>query len=96
MSVSKKPSKRPPAPSAPPQGYDGLIGEIEEIVTTGRRRAAWSLNTIMSAVYWEIGRRIVEFEQKGKAKAEYGERVIALLAADLSERFGRGFKKSNL
>ena len=50
----------------------------------------------MTAVYWEIGRRIVEFEQQGAHKAEYGERVILLLANDLTARFGRGFRQSNL
>lgn len=77
-------------------GYSRLVSHIAEVVAVGRRQAAWSLNAVMSAVYWDIGRQIVEFEQKGRATAEYGERVISLLAEDLHARFGRGFRKSNL
>lgn len=50
----------------------------------------------MTATYWEIGRRIVEFEQEGEAKAAYGERLIDQLARDLSGQFGRGFSRRNL
>ncbi len=50
----------------------------------------------MTAVYWEIGRRIVEFEQGGSDRAGYGEKVIRQLAVDLSSRFGRGFSQRNL
>ncbi len=77
-------------------GYDRLLRGVGEIIADGRGQAAWSLNAVMSAVYWDIGRQIVEFQQKGIAKAEYGERVIELLAQDLQIRFGRGFRKSNL
>src|SRR3954454_12488441 len=74
-----------------PRGYGRLLGDMEQVVHTGRKSAVWAVNTIMSAVYWEIGRRIVEFEQRGRPTAEYGERVINLLAGDLNRRFGRGF-----
>jgi predicted nuclease of restriction endonuclease-like (RecB) superfamily len=50
----------------------------------------------MTATYWEIGRRIVEMEQQGESRAEYGKQIIDRLAKDLSERFGRGFQRSNL
>jgi len=50
----------------------------------------------MSAVYWEIGRRIVEFEQEGRARAGYGERIIEQLSIDLRSKFGRGFGRSVL
>jgi predicted nuclease of restriction endonuclease-like (RecB) superfamily len=50
----------------------------------------------MTATYWEVGRRIVEYEQGGKERAEYGERVLQRLAADLTKRFGRGFGVDNL
>lgn len=50
----------------------------------------------MTATYWEIGRRIVEHEQRGKARAGYGEALIEKLAADLTARFGRGFSRLNL
>jgi predicted nuclease of restriction endonuclease-like (RecB) superfamily len=50
----------------------------------------------MTATYWEIGRRIVEFEQGGEKRAEYGEGLMARLADDLTTRFGRGFSRQNL
>jgi len=46
--------------------------------------------------YWEVGRRIVEFEQRGKKRAEYGEALLERLATDLTKRFGRGFSRQNL
>ena len=73
---------------------NGLVGILEE----ARRFSARSVNAVMTATYWEIGRRIVEFEQEGKAKAKaaYGERLIDQLAHDLSGQFGRGFSRRNL
>jgi hypothetical protein len=50
----------------------------------------------MTASYWEIGRRIVEAEQKGRRRAGYGEQLMERLSADLTERFGRGFSPDNL
>jgi len=50
----------------------------------------------MTAAYWLIGRRIVQFEQKGERRAEYGEDLIERLAADLSARYGRGFSARNI
>jgi predicted nuclease of restriction endonuclease-like (RecB) superfamily len=61
-----------------------------------RRFSARSVNAVMTATYWEMGRRIVEFEQQGKPKAAYGERLIDQLARDLSRQFGRGFSRRNL
>lgn len=81
---------------ASPPGYGNLLSGIGEVIGAGRRQAAWSLNAVMSAVYWEMGRRIVAFEQRGSAKAEYAQRVIDLLSEDLTSRFGRGFGRSNL
>jgi len=49
------------------------------------------VNTALVATYWLIGKRIVEFEQKGKERAEYGERLLKKLSADLTKRFGKGF-----
>ena len=46
--------------------------------------------------YWEIGREIVEFEQKGKVRAEYGEELIKILSKDMTEKFGKGFSERNL
>ena len=50
----------------------------------------------MTATYWEIGRRIVEQELRGEARANYGEQLLELLAKDLTKQFGRGFGNINL
>ena len=50
----------------------------------------------MTAAYWRIGQRIVEFEQPGEKRAKYGTELIKRLAADLTQRFGRGFGPVNL
>src|SRR6266581_2841391 len=76
--------------------YDGLIGGIAELLEASRRIAARTVNALMTATYWEIGQRIVEFEQRGKKRAEYGEELLQRLAQDLTARFGRGFSYPNV
>jgi DUF1016 N-terminal domain len=76
--------------------YDGLIGDIARLLEMARRTAARTVNALMTATYWEIGRRIVEFEQKGKTRAQYGEELLVRMAIDLTRRFGRGFSRQNL
>ena len=76
--------------------YKDLLSGISTLLEEARRSAARSVNTILTVTYWEVGRRIVEFEQKGKAFAEYGEEIIMRLAEDLTTRFGRGFSRRNL
>ncbi len=70
----------------------GLIGLLEE----SRRSASRAINSVLTLTYWEIGRRIVVQEQKGKARADYGDQLLDLLARDLSARFGRGFSRANV
>ncbi len=79
-----------------PAVYAGLQREIADVVESTREASARSINAMMTATYWEIGRRIVEFEQGGEGRAAYGEALIKRLGADLSERFGRGFGWRNL
>ena len=76
--------------------YGGLIGGIGELLEAARRNAARAVNALMTATYWEIGRRTVEFEQRGKKRAEYGEELLQRLAQDLTARFGRGFSYPNV
>ncbi|MGH7795112.1 MAG: PDDEXK nuclease domain-containing protein [Candidatus Binatia bacterium] len=79
-----------------PASYDSLIGAIRSLVETARHSAARSVNALMTATYWEIGRRIVEFEQRGKKRAGYGQELLKRLSSDLCARFGRGFGVDNL
>jgi predicted nuclease of restriction endonuclease-like (RecB) superfamily len=83
-------------PAAVPAGYAGIHSGIVELLDATRHAAARSVNALMTASYWEIGRRIVEAEQQGKRRAGYGEQLIERLANDLTQRFGRGFSRQNL
>lgn len=76
--------------------YTGLLGGIGELLEAARRASARAVNAFMTATYWEVGRRIVEFEQHGKERAEYGRELLKLLSQDLTSRFGRGFSIDNL
>jgi hypothetical protein len=78
------------------EGYGGLIGGISELLEAARRNAARAVNALMTATYWEIGPRIVEFEQGGEKRAEYGEALLQRLAQDLNAKFGRGFSYPNV
>jgi predicted nuclease of restriction endonuclease-like (RecB) superfamily len=91
-----KKSRTLPLPLTVSGEYRGLIGGIAELLEASRRNAARTVNALMTATYWEIGRRIVEFEQGGKARAEYGEELLQRLAKDLSAKFGRGFSYPNV
>src|SRR5690606_14978003 len=82
--------------TALPAGYARIHGGIVELLDAARHAAARSVNALMTASYWEIGRRIVEAEQQGKRRAGYGEQLIERLSADLTAQFGRGFSRPNL
>jgi predicted nuclease of restriction endonuclease-like (RecB) superfamily len=79
-----------------PETYDNLHVGIVELLKAARSAAARNVNSIMTAAYWEIGRRIVTLEQRGEYRAEYGEQLIDRLAGDLTRQFGRGFGRANL
>jgi len=83
-------------PVATGADYTGLHREIVALLEAARSAAARSVNALMTATYWEIGRRIVECEQGGQERASYGQALIERLSADLSARFGRGFSRQNL
>lgn len=79
------------------QNYNLLIGDISSLLESARRTSARAVNTILTATYWEIGRRIVEYEYQGMERVEYyGDRLIDKLAEDLTKQFGRGFSRSNV
>lgn len=76
--------------------YDSVLGDITKVLDVARLSAARSVNCIMTAAYWLIGRGILEFEQNGLDRADYGEEILKRLSRDLTSRYGRGFAKSNL
>ena len=76
--------------------YRAVFRDVSKIIDTARNSAARSVNAAMTTAYWLIGLRIVEFEQSGQERAEYGTALIERLAADLTQRFGRGFSRQNI
>ena len=83
-------------PRATTSDYDEVLSGVVELLEQARRAAARSVNVIMTATYWEIGRRIVEYDQSGEERAEYGQELMVRLGDDLTKRFGRGFGWRNL
>jgi predicted nuclease of restriction endonuclease-like (RecB) superfamily len=77
-------------------GYGEVLIGVTELLESARRTAARATNAVMTATYWEIGRRIVVCEQGGKERAGYGQALLARLSNDLKARFGRGFGVDNL
>ncbi len=76
--------------------YTLLLSGVSLIINEARNASVRAINSIMSATYWEIGRMIVENEQKGKNRAGYGEKIIKGLSKDLTDCFGKGFSARNL
>ncbi len=88
--------KKPVPSTGEAARYETVFGEVSEIVEAARRSAARSVNAVMTAAYWLIGRQIAELEQDGRSRAEYGKETVERLAADLSARYGRGFSVRNV
>ncbi len=76
--------------------YESVSVDVSRIIDAARSSAARSVNAAMTAAYWLIGHRIVEFEQSGERRAEYGAALIERLSEDLTRRFGRGFSRQNI
>ena len=73
-----------------------LLGNIRELLNQGRKQVFQAVNAAMVQTYWEIGRLIVEDEQQGQARAEYGKGVLKTLSTALTNEFGKGFDVRNL
>lgn len=76
--------------------YDSLLSQIGQTLHAGQRAAVQSFNAAMVRTYWAIGQHIVEFEQLGSQKAEYGSKLLDRLSRDLTAQHGKGFGRSNL
>ena len=95
--------KKPPATrktstpaKAKPDGLNPLLTEVRQHVQSARRGVSTIVDTFQVMTNFEIGRRIVEHEQKGAKRAAYGTELLNELSARLTEEFGRGFSRSNL
>jgi predicted nuclease of restriction endonuclease-like (RecB) superfamily len=90
-------TKTPLAKTTKPiQPYESVHGGIVDLLHSARVAAARSVNALMTASYWEIGRRIVEAVQDGNPRAGYGQQLLIQLSTDLTVQFGRGFSTQNL
>ena len=73
-----------------------IYTDIAELLNIARTKAYRAVNSIMVETYWKIGQRIVEEEQGGTARAEYGSKLIENLSKYLTNSFGKGFSEANL
>jgi hypothetical protein len=93
ITLKKVTEKRKVATADP---YKPLLAGIVALLEESRRAAGRGINSILTSAYWEIGRRIVVEEQRGRRKANYGEQMVEQLATDLTARFGKGFSRTNV
>jgi predicted nuclease of restriction endonuclease-like (RecB) superfamily len=73
-----------------------FLQQLVQIITDARAKAGRVVNFIVVEAYWKVGRRIVEEEQEGKHRAEYGANILGYVSAYLTDRLGKGFDPSNL
>ncbi len=76
--------------------YSGLVSSIESLLKDSRSRIVREVNQTIVITYWHIGRYIVEFEQGGKERAEYGTELLKRLSEDLTKSFGKGYSYRSL
>ena len=76
--------------------YKELIENIGSVFNKAKNKIISAINVEMLDAYWKIGKYIVEYEQKGELKAEYGKKLLINLSKDLSVKYGKGFSRSNL
>lgn len=76
--------------------YTTLVKRLADIIHSARVTAIRQINKAQVLAYYEIGREIVEFEQKGKSRAEYGDKLLEKLSLDMTSKFGKGFSTTNL
>ncbi|MBU0460511.1 MAG: DUF1016 N-terminal domain-containing protein [Candidatus Woesearchaeota archaeon] len=76
--------------------YEQLISNIGVILEEARKNVYTHINQTLVKTYWEVGKEIVEFEQEGKEKAEYGSQLLEKISRDLKLKYGKGFSRRNL
>jgi len=96
VSGEKKAKKRHPAETSVSLEEKRFYADVLKILAEGRNKTRAAVNVAMVETYWNIGRRIVEQEQRGKERADYGEYLLVNLSRHLSGAFGRGFSAPNL
>jgi len=76
--------------------YSNLVSSIETLLQDAKAKVIREVNQTIIFTYWHIGRYIVEFEQGGKERAEYGTELLKRLSKDLTKSFGKGYSYRNL
>jgi len=76
--------------------YNNLVDTISQIIISAQNNIAKTVNKTMIITYWNVGKYIVEFEQNGKKRAEYGTALLKEIGLDLTARIGKGFSWRNL
>ena len=75
---------------------DDLFSQISHLIKSARNNVVTQINTTLLMTYWNIGRLIVEDEQKNELRAEYGQKILIGLSKRLTKEYGKGFSRSNL
>jgi predicted nuclease of restriction endonuclease-like (RecB) superfamily len=88
--------KSPKLAKAKPESLSSLLSEVRQLIQSARRSVSTVVDTFQVMTNFEIGRRIVEHEQKGAKRAAYGAELLKELSARLTEEFGSGFSHRNL
>jgi predicted nuclease of restriction endonuclease-like (RecB) superfamily len=94
--VTRKEAELISASESSDAAYARMLADAQALIDAGRRGIARAANAAITTTYWMLGRRIVEFEQNGEARATYGDELLARLSRDLTRRFGRGYSERNL
>lgn len=94
--MKRKLAVRGDSPVNGPGRFSELIGRLQNIIRRARREALHSVDTLQVRACWEMGRHIVEFEQGGADRAQYGARLLSRIAERLTAGFGKGFDERNL
>ncbi|HIG93223.1 TPA: DUF1016 domain-containing protein [Candidatus Woesearchaeota archaeon] len=76
--------------------YNILLDHVGVLLNEARKEVYYQVNQTLVKTYWGVGREIIEFEQKGEEKAEYGSKLLSFLSTDLTSRYGKGFSVDNL
>lgn len=76
--------------------YKQLLTDIGQLIANGRKQVLSAVNTTMLQMYWGIGQHIVEYEQNGEIRAQYGKSLLSTISKDLTQLYGSGFNRNNL
>ena len=91
--ASTRSTSSPPPASAPP--FDRLVADVRALIEEAREQTARAVNSALVSLYWQIGKRI-RTDILHEQRAEYGERIVQTLSAQLTEDYGQGFGRRNL